>query len=180
MMKVRKYPFLVANTDRSDKGRTHWGSILDINPTRDVLLYDSFWVEGLKDFIIEEDKKIVEKFIKGIEKIERKDKKLTLVKLRFSAKIFRELKDNEKLSLSETAQDLFHFIENFGRYQNQANINMWILKDSILKIDRHLWTFPNILLRKPFFPNRNSKIHSYKKLTKEATETLLNEIFPLD
>ena len=99
MMKVRKYPFLVANTDRSDKDRTHWGSILDINPRSDFLLYDSFWVEGLKDFIIEEDKKIVEKFIKGIEKIERKDKKLTLVKLRFSVKIFRELKDNEKLSL---------------------------------------------------------------------------------
>ena len=30
MMKGKKYPFLIANTDRSDKQGTHWWSILDI------------------------------------------------------------------------------------------------------------------------------------------------------
>ena len=31
MMKGKKYPFLIANTDRSDKQGTHWWNILDIN-----------------------------------------------------------------------------------------------------------------------------------------------------
>ena len=31
MMKGKRYPFLIANTDRSDKEGTHWWSILDIN-----------------------------------------------------------------------------------------------------------------------------------------------------
>ena len=30
MMKGKKYPFLFANTDRSDKQEIHWWSILDI------------------------------------------------------------------------------------------------------------------------------------------------------
>ena len=52
MMRDRKYPFLIANTDRSDKGETHWWSILDIGPTSDFLLLDTFSIEGLKNFVI--------------------------------------------------------------------------------------------------------------------------------
>ena len=135
MMKGRKYSVLVANTDRWDKDETHWWSILDIDPKSEFLLFDFLGVEELKNFIIQGNKKIVEKAIKGTEKIEGKDKKLTLAKLRCSMKTFRVLKDNERLSLSETAQDIFHFIENFGRYKNQANVNMWILEDSIQKTE---------------------------------------------
>ena len=42
MMKGRKYPFLIANTDRSDKGGMHWWSILDIRPAHDFLLLDTW------------------------------------------------------------------------------------------------------------------------------------------
>ena len=31
MMKDKRYPFLIANTNRSDKEGTHWWSILDID-----------------------------------------------------------------------------------------------------------------------------------------------------
>ena len=30
--KEDKYPFVIANTDNSEKGRTHWWSVLDIEP----------------------------------------------------------------------------------------------------------------------------------------------------
>ena len=30
--KKGKYPFVIANTDSSEKGGTHWWSILDIEP----------------------------------------------------------------------------------------------------------------------------------------------------
>ena len=34
--KKGKYPFIIANTDSSDKGGTHWWSILDIEPRTDL------------------------------------------------------------------------------------------------------------------------------------------------
>ena len=61
-------PFFIANTDRSDKGGTHWWSIFDLSPASDFLLLHTFGTEGLKNFIIQEDKEMVEKVIKGIEK----------------------------------------------------------------------------------------------------------------
>ena len=52
MMKGKKYPFLIAKTDRSDKQGTHWWSILDIDGKKDFLLFDSFGIRGLKNFIV--------------------------------------------------------------------------------------------------------------------------------
>ena len=34
--------------------------------------------------------------------------------------------------------------------------------------------------KNPFFPNKISKVHSYKKLTNNAIETPLNELFTLN
>lgn len=66
-------------------------------------------------------------------------------------KNFRGLKDIEKLSLLETAQDLFHFVENFGECENQKNINTWMLEDYTENRNFNLWTVPNLLLRQFIF-----------------------------
>ena len=50
--KKATYPFVIANTDSSEKGRTHWWSILDIEPKTDIFFFDSFGLDGLKHFII--------------------------------------------------------------------------------------------------------------------------------
>ena len=57
MMKGKKYPFLIANTGRSDKQGTHWWSILDINRKKDFLLFDSFALKGLRNIIVQNDEK---------------------------------------------------------------------------------------------------------------------------
>ena len=36
MMPRKKYSFLVSNTDRSDQGGTHWGSIMNISPKSEL------------------------------------------------------------------------------------------------------------------------------------------------
>ena len=59
MMKVKKYPFLIANTDMSDKKDTHWWNILDINGNKDFLLFNSFGIKGFKNFIVKGNEKIV-------------------------------------------------------------------------------------------------------------------------
>ena len=40
--------------------------------------------------------------------------------------------------------------------------------------------FKYIFTKTFFFPDENSKVHSYKKLTNSAIETLINERFTLD
>ena len=36
-----KYPFLIANTDDSEKKGTHWWSILNIEPKTDIFFFDT-------------------------------------------------------------------------------------------------------------------------------------------
>ena len=67
MMKGKKYLFLIANTDRSDKKGTHWWSILDIDGKKYFLLFDSFGIKGRKNFIVQDDQKILAKVLKGVE-----------------------------------------------------------------------------------------------------------------
>ena len=35
-----KYPFIIANTDSSEKQGAHWWSILDIDPKTDIFFFD--------------------------------------------------------------------------------------------------------------------------------------------
>ena len=58
-----KFLFIIANTDDSSKSGTHWWSILDIEPRADIFFFDSYGIEGLKHFIIQDDKKIVDKIL---------------------------------------------------------------------------------------------------------------------
>ena len=37
--KKGKYPFIIANTDSSDKSDNHWWSIMDIEPRADLLFF---------------------------------------------------------------------------------------------------------------------------------------------
>ena len=50
-----KFSFIIANTDASDKLGVHWWSIIDIEPRNDIFFFDSYGIEGLKHFIIQED-----------------------------------------------------------------------------------------------------------------------------
>ena len=96
MMRGRKYPFLIVYTDRSEKEGMHWYSILAIDKESDFLLLYTLGIEGLKNFIIQHGIKMVEKLIKRIEKMDKKDKILTFVKLKFPIKDFEELKKGKK------------------------------------------------------------------------------------
>ena len=66
--KKGKYPFVIANTDSSSNGGTHWWSILDIKPKTLILFFNSFGVDELKNFIIQDNKKVIEKILFGSER----------------------------------------------------------------------------------------------------------------
>ena len=79
-----KYPFIIANTDSSDKPGVHWCIILDIEPKTDIFFFDSFGLDGLNHFIVQDDQPIVEKILLGVEKMTRTDNKITLCKIHFN------------------------------------------------------------------------------------------------
>ena len=56
--KKGKYPFIIAYTDANDKTGTHWWRILDTEPRNEIFFFDSFGLDGLKHFIIQDDQKI--------------------------------------------------------------------------------------------------------------------------
>ena len=47
------YPFMIINTDRSEKQGTHWWSILDPHRKKNIFLFDSFCFKSRKSFIIQ-------------------------------------------------------------------------------------------------------------------------------
>ena len=81
-----RYPFIVMNTDRNDKNGTHWWSSLDLHPKKEIFLFDSFGFEGFKEFVLQNDQKVLNKLLCGIEKFNKRDNKITRITLKFSIK----------------------------------------------------------------------------------------------
>ena len=80
---------------------------MDIEPKTDLLLFDTFVVDGLKSFIIQEDQKVIEKMLFITAQLTRKDKKITLVNIKFSLNACKNLRKNELNNLTDTARDFF-------------------------------------------------------------------------
>ena len=177
-----KYPFIIANTDDSSKGGTHWWSILDIEPKTDILFFNSFGLDGLKYFIVQEDKKIIEKVLFGTEKMTRSDNKITLCKIQFNLNACKKLSKTELDSLSDTAANFFHFIQAFGNKLKLRNfVNIRTVEDRVQDLNSstcgifQLYFYDNL-----FIPDEKSKIQNNNRLNKKTIETLLNELIALD
>lgn len=62
-----KCPSLVSNMDRYDKQGTHWWSILDLHPKKEVFSFNTFGLKGLKHFIMQGDIKIINQILYGLD-----------------------------------------------------------------------------------------------------------------
>ena len=181
-----KYSFLIANTDNSEKPGDYWWSILGIDQKTDIFFFDSFGLDGLKHFIVQDNKHIVEKILLGVEKMTRTDNKITLCKVRFNLGACKNLSNDEIDSLSDTARNFFCFILVFGIKLKLRNfVNIWMVEDSLQDLDSstcgifHLHFYDNLFSRQP---QENSEIQNNTRLTKKnkTVETLLNESFAKD
>ena len=177
-----KFPFIIANTDASDKPGVHSWSILDIEPRTDIFFFDSYGLQGLKHFIIQDDKPIVDKILIGIVKMDRTDNKLTLCKIKFNLGACKHLTKDEIDSLSDTARNFFYFIQAFGiKLKLRGFVNTWMVEDRLQDLDSSTCgIFQTYFYENLFNPDRNSKIQNKTKLNKNTVEILLNELFSLD
>ena len=137
--------------------------MLDIDSKKDFFLFDSFGVSRIRNFIVPDNEKIVKKVLKGEENISSNKTELNLLKLRFSVNGYNDLLDKDKLLLPKIAYDLFHFMENFARYEKERNINMWILEDPIKNKTTdtcgpfQLYFYKNLFFPKPILNYTNTK-----------------------
>ena len=174
-----KYPFIIMNTDRSDRAGTHWWSFLDLHPKKEIFLFDSFGFEGLKKFIIDNDKKLLNKVLFNLNNFKKSDRKITLISLKFSMREYEKISDKQ---LKTTTQDLLHLMYEFGKLHNiQDEITVFSLDDQLQKIETDTCGIFQIYFYYNLFnPFSDSSIIKDKVLTKHTIEKLLNEIFSLN
>ena len=175
-----KYPFIITNTDRSDRAGTHWWSFLDLHPKKEIFLFDSFGFEGFKKFIIDNDKRVLNKVLFGLNKFEKSDRKITLISVKFSMSEYEKIKDTKQLKT--TTQDLLHLMHEFGKLHNiQNEITVFSLDNQLQKIETDTCRIFQIYFYYNLFnPFSDSSIIKDKILTKHTIEKLLNEIFSLN
>ena len=175
-----KYPFIIMNTDRSDRAGTHWWSFLDFHQKKEIFLLDSFGFEGFKKFIIDNDRKVLNKVLFGLNKFQKSDRKITLISVKFSMSEYEKIKDTKQLKT--TTQDLLHLMYEFGKLHNiEDEITVFSLDDQLQKIDTDMCGIFQIYFYYNLFnPFSDSSIIKHKVLTKHTIENLLNEIFSLN
>ena len=147
---------IIAITDSSSKSGTHWRSILDIEPKTNF--FYSFGIDELKSFIIQDDRKTIDKFLFGTDQMTRTDNKITLVNIKFSLNACKSLTKKELDTLSNTATNFFHFIQALGnKLKLRDFVNIWVVEDRV----QDLYFYDNL-----FNPNKNSEIQDKKRLNK--------------
>ena len=175
-----KYPFIIMNTDRSDRAGTHWWSFLDLHQKKEIFLFDSFGFEGFKKFIINNDRKLLNKVLFNLDKFQKSDRKITLISLKFSMQEYEKIKDTKQLKT--TTQDLLHLMYEFGKLHNiQDEVTVFSLDDQLQKIETdtcgifQIYFYYNL-----FIPFTNSSIIKDNVISKHTIQKLLNEIFTLN
>ena len=181
MMKGMKYPFLIANTDRSDKQGTIWWSILEIDRKKDFLLFNSFGIKGLKNFIVQDDGKIVTKVLKGVENLKEDKEQINLVNVNFVKISYLKLSEGKKVALSETCTDFLHFLGSFADYENPSLIHLWLLEDPIQDISTNTCGyFQTFFYENLSFPDSDSILHKRKRLTYDVIQSFFQELFTIN
>ena len=175
-----KYPFIIMNTDRSDRAGTHWWSFLDLHKKKEIFLFDSFRFEGFKKFIIDNDRKVLKKVLFGLNKFQKSDRKITLLSLKFSMPEYEKIKDTKQLKT--TTQDLLHLMYEFGKLHNvQDEVTVFSLDDQLQKIETDTCGIFQIYFYYNLFnPFTNSSIIKDNVVSKHTIQKLLNEIFTLN
>ena len=107
------------------------------------------------------------------------DNKVTIVKINFSRLVYNAPGDKELVKSSDTVENLFHFIDGFGKAHTlPGDVEVNLLKDLIQNIESdHCGIFQLYFYENLFGPRENSKIIAFKNLTRDTIQILLNELF---
>ena len=125
----------------------------------------------MKTFIIQDDKKAVQKILFGKEQSIRTDNKITLVNIKFNLNARKNLSKKELDNLSDTARDFFYFVQSLGNKPRLRNfVNIWMVEDRVQNRNSVTCDIFQIYFHDNLFnPDQNSKIQNKKQLNKKIT-----------
>ena len=104
--------------------------MLDIQPKTDIFFFDSFVLDGLKNFTIQGDRKVIEKILFGTEQMTQTNNKITLVNIKFNLNACKNLTKKELDALIDTA--FFHFVLAFGNELKLHDfVNIWMVEERV-------------------------------------------------
>ena len=83
---------------------------------KQIFLSNSFRFDCFKEFLLQDDKKTLNKILYGIKGLKKRDSKITVITLTFSMEEYKKIKTVNRLS--ETTQDILHLINEFGKLHN--------------------------------------------------------------
>ena len=138
-----------------------------------------FCLDGKKHFIIQDDKKIIEKILFDIERMTSTGNKTALLNIRFNLNACKNLSEKEVDALSGAATNFFHSIQAFGnKVILHEFVNIWMAEDRVQDLDSVTCSLFQIYFYENFFNSDESHIIKNKKrVNKRTIETLLNERF---
>ena len=124
----------------------HWWSKLDSETKTDVCFFYFFGLDGLKNFIIQDDKKVIEKVLFGTEQMTSTD-----------LNACKNLSKKELDALSDTATNFIQIFSYMLKLHDFANI--WMVENRAQDLNSITCGVFQICLNENLFnPNENSKI----------------------
>ena len=174
-----KYPFAIFNMPKENEPGEHWWSFLDIQPKNNLFLFDFLGLDGFKVFVVNNQETVINELLYDFKRCESKsNKRLTLCLMKFCINTWRKMSQKTKSQLTETAQNLFHLMEQFAKLKNSQCMNITILENRVQDLlTADCGPFQLYFYKNLFDPEEKSKILHHQKLTKNTLETLINEIF---
>ena len=114
--------------------------------------------------------------------MDRSDNIITLCRIKFNLGACNQLTEDEILSLSDTARNVFYFVQAFGnKLKLRSFVNIWMVEDRLQDLDSATCSLFQIYFYENLFnPREGRKTQGETKLNKKTVETLLNELFTLD
>ena len=131
---------------------------------KQTFFFYSFGLDGLKAFIIQDDKNCIEKILFGTKQMTKTNIKITLVNIRFNLNTCKNLSKKELDSLSDRASNFFHFIQAFtNKFKLRNSVDIWMVEDRVQDLNSvtcgifQIYFYDNL-----FNSNVNSKIQNKK------------------
>ena len=138
---------------------------MDIHPRKNLLLFDSLGLEGFKFFIVDNDENIIDELLYNFKKWKITNQKITLCTMKFSTNNWEKLVHTKKEQLTDTAQNVFHLLNEFSKLKRTNEMNILIVEHPVQEITHsscgllRLYFYKNIL-----DPDEKSKIINHATL----------------
>ena len=106
-----------------------------IHPKKNLFLFDGLGIEGFKFFIVNNNQKIIDELLYDFKKCDSKsNQKMKLCPMKFCVETWQKMSHKVKDQLTDTAQIIFHLLEEFTKLKKTECMNILILENNVESI----------------------------------------------